>query len=285
MALRTILSEKGKLLLIDNNFKFRKYREIKSSGELCWCCTLKSCRAKLYTIGPDYTFSRKIGEHNHNPTSNKILNRQQISNQVKRKAESELTERPRKLIHDEISTQKFTLETLAIDDIKRISKNINRARLQLCPRLPSCTSEVHEYLDSLQVTTIREEIFLLHNNKTYNIVIFSCKSNMEILCQQDIILVDGTFDYCTKYFLQMFTIHCYINSIYVPLVYCLLKDKKEQTYKNVFETVKSECLKLGYLFQPKHIIVDFEKAIQTAAAETLPGVTLVGCRFHLSQAW
>jgi hypothetical protein len=141
---------------------------------------VKTCRAKLFTLGPDNVFSRKVGEHNHDSVSLQVLNRQKINNQVKRKACSDPSARPRKLIHHEIlvDVQNDVMETLTMTDIKRISNNIDNARLQLYLKLPSCTVEVQEYLDSIQITKLQKENFLLCNNKTFNIVIFSCKSNI-----------------------------------------------------------------------------------------------------------
>nr|CAI5835056.1 unnamed protein product [Callosobruchus analis] len=118
--------EKGKPLLLSQNYKFRKYRELKTTGEMCWCCTVKNCVARIYTIGSEYVFSRKAGDHRHEPQSDQLINRQRISNQVKRKAEVDIAERPRKLIHMEISTKKNTLETLTTKDIQCIRKNIQR---------------------------------------------------------------------------------------------------------------------------------------------------------------
>ncbi|KAK9746997.1 FLYWCH zinc finger domain [Popillia japonica] len=88
-----ILSEKGKPLLLSENYKFRQYRELETTGEMCWCCTVKNCVARIYTIGSEYVFSRKGGDHKHQPQSDQLINRQRISNQVKRKAEADIAER------------------------------------------------------------------------------------------------------------------------------------------------------------------------------------------------
>jgi hypothetical protein len=37
--------------------------------------------------------------------------------------------------------------------------------------------------------------------------------------------------------------------------------------------------------QPTLVVAGFEKTIHVAAREAVPGITLIGCRFHLSQAW
>lgn len=79
-------SEKGKNLLSLNNFKFRQYRPLKT-GEMSWNCTNKNCNAKLYTIGEEHVFSRITNDHNHEPGTIQILNRQKVNNSVKRKAD------------------------------------------------------------------------------------------------------------------------------------------------------------------------------------------------------
>lgn len=38
------------------------------------------------------------------------------------------------------------------------------------------------------------------------------------------IFVDGTFEYCQKYFTQLFTIHGFENNSYIPFVFCLSKN-------------------------------------------------------------
>ncbi|KAE9537652.1 hypothetical protein AGLY_006675 [Aphis glycines] len=48
---------------------------------------------------------------------------------------------------------------------------------------------------------------------------------------------------------------------------------------------KSIYRKLGLVFIPKFVTIDFEKAIHLAVNEVWPSSKIVGCRFHLIQAW
>nr|CAI5850732.1 unnamed protein product [Callosobruchus analis] len=121
------------------------------------------------------------------------------------------------------------------------------------------------------------------NDKQSGIVMFSTTSNLNTLCCQEIILLDGTFDYCCKYFLQMFTIHTYVNNMYIPLVYCLLKDKRKQSYNEVMSIIKNKCLELGLLFRPRKVVSDFEKAIHSCILQCFPTTEIIGCRFHLME--
>nr|CAI5824211.1 unnamed protein product [Callosobruchus analis] len=83
----------------------------------------------------------------------------------------------------------------------------------------------------------------------------------------------------------MFTIHTYVNNMYIPLVYCLLKDKRKQSYNEVMSIIKNKCLELGLLFRPGKDVSDFEKAIHSGILQCFPTTEIIGCRFHLSQAW
>jgi hypothetical protein len=45
-----IKSERAKILILFENHKFYKKEALKS-GEIKWCCTVRTCTAKLYTVG------------------------------------------------------------------------------------------------------------------------------------------------------------------------------------------------------------------------------------------
>jgi len=73
------------------------------------------------------------------------------------------------------------------------------------------------------------EPFLLLNDDSKNVLIFSCAKNLNFLCDVQTIYMDGTFQYSARFFSQTFTIQGYKNGHYVPLVFCLLPDKKTKT--------------------------------------------------------
>jgi hypothetical protein len=114
--------------------------------------------------------------------------------------------------------------------------------------------------------------------------VFATQSNLTHLCESHKIYLDGTFNYCTI-FLQLFTIHNIKNGHYIPLAFCLLPDKCTQTYRDLLLLIMTECSKLNLTFCPKHVVADFEKAIYNAVSAVWPQSQIVGCRFHLRQAW
>jgi len=86
------------------------------------------------------------------------------------------------------------------------------------PNLPKTRNEVHNVLEEIDIIYENEQ-FLLHNDIESGIVLFSTKTNLEYLVKFDTLYVDGTFQYCTKYFTQLFTIHGFLNKYYISLAF------------------------------------------------------------------
>lgn len=61
---------------------------------------------------------------------------------------------------------------------------------------------VHVYYFNIDevINKKRENLVVLINDKSSNVIIFSCKSNLKLKCNVETILADGTFDYCKTFF-------------------------------------------------------------------------------------
>lgn len=193
--------------------------------------------------------------------------RQVIRNSLKRKAQDEICERPLKLIHHEL--KKINTDTLNKTDMNCFRKSIYLARRSKLPARPCNIQNVHEVLDSLEIKTYDDEQFLMVNDSNQNIVMFSCEKNLNTLSTVKTIYVDGTFKYCTKFFLQLFTIHGLSNGHYIPLVYFLLNNKECESYAKCFNILKTECFKLNLCCSPEYIFADFELSNHLGALKVL----------------
>jgi len=91
---------------------------------------------------------------------------------------------------------------------------------------------------------------------------------------------DGTFSIVPKLFQQLYTLHVEVQDMVVPVVYFLLPNKRESTYRMAFSKFKKLCPD----FQPDEIMTDFEIAATNAYDSLFPLAHLKGCFFHLSQA-
>lgn len=278
-------SERGKLLLVMESFTFSKDKVLKS-GEVSWRCCKRSCKVRVYTLGPDNVFSRKQGVHDHE-MDDSVLNRKILANSCKRKAQEDITERPSKIICQALSSN--LPETLTTTDVNYVRKIIYNHRQKVLPgRLPKNIHEVHNIVGQISDTllTSKKENFLFINDAERNIIVFTCETNLRVLSNVPIWYMDGTFTYCSKFFYQFFTIHVFENGYYVPLIYCLLPNKSVHAYETCFSLLKSNALeKYSLCFDPNTVFVDFEKSIHLALLNIWPRAKLNGCRFHLLQSW
>ena len=250
---KVIRSEKGNDLLVIKGFKFRFQKSLAENMER-WCCTNKKCKCYIKCderreiVGGNVT-------HNHDKDSDASLNRQILNNSVKRKATEDLYERPRNMIHKELQSQ--DLNTVTCKDIQNIRRNIHKARSSQLPPLPTNIEETHEALSAVQVLTSLKEQFLLVNDSEKNIVMFSCKTNLQFLSSIDVLYVDGTFKSVPTFFHQLFTIHGLNNGHYVPLAFFLLTNKHQTSYEYVFRYTVAEAAKLGVTVCPTTVYADF----------------------------
>jgi hypothetical protein len=74
-------------------------------------------------------------------------------------------------------------------------------------------------------------------------IILDCKSNLNQLDAADIILMDGTFGHCPKFFGQVFAIHCATNGHYMPLVFLLAGEQTRGHLHNFFVKISKKLRK------------------------------------------
>ena len=278
---KVISSERGKDLLVINGYNFRFQKILADSMER-WCCTDNKCKCYIKCNESREIFGGNV-KHSHDADSEASLNRQILNNSVKRKAMEDFSETPRKLIHKQLQSQ--CVDTLTYKDIRNISRNMHKARSSKLPPLPTDIQGTHEALSAVQVQTSSKEQFLLVNDSEKNIVMFSCKTNLQFLSSIDVLYVDGTFKSAPKYFHQLLTIHGLSNGHYVPIAFFLLANKHQTSYEDVFRYTVSETARLGVNVFPKIVYADFETAIHNAVTKVWPGCEVKGCRFHLGQSW
>lgn len=96
-----MLSEKGKNLIVKDEFKFRFHKNLANDVQR-WACTDKKCKAFMKMSAGIITDDSQADTHNHEPVQEASLAKQRISNAVKRKALDDVCERPSKLICREL---------------------------------------------------------------------------------------------------------------------------------------------------------------------------------------
>ena len=106
--------------------------------------------------------------------------------------------------------------------------------------------ELHIAVDALDSVTTRNEQFVLLSDIASHTVVFTCDSNLQILCGPDAERLNVALIYMNNYYIIL----ACINGHYLPLVYCLLSGKSEDLYTLVWMSIRNRCTTLGLTFQP-----------------------------------
>ncbi|CAI6359831.1 unnamed protein product [Macrosiphum euphorbiae] len=94
-------SEKGKQIIIEDQFKFR-FRKILQNDVQRWKCCLNTC--VFFKLSDNNRMIEKCKcDHTHEKCDSKVLDNQKLSNSVKRKAQEDISTRPSKLIRSEFN--------------------------------------------------------------------------------------------------------------------------------------------------------------------------------------
>lgn len=228
-------------------------------------------------------------KHNHPPMTQDIT-RRNIMNAMKASIVTTPT-RPVKhsyndVLQDQLNCTENRDEVISCaPTFDQISSVLYRQRAKLRPPLP----KDRESIDlNDEFTKLKGDNFVIFNTEGNEKMIgFGTEKFLEILCTSQstkTIYMDGTFKVVPKLFYQLYTIHAFYRKQMFPFVYILLPNKSEKTYSKMFDELKNAATRLGYIFQPNTIMVDYELAVINASRKAFPNVTVKGCLFHYNQA-
>lgn len=117
------------------------------------------------------------------------------------------------------------------------------------------------------------------------ILIFASEEAKSLMSVLEHFFGDGTFKSCPTPFKQIYTIHGDDNSDMehtrvIPLVYVIMTKMNENTYKIVFDLIKTVIPN----WKPLKFTSDFEKAAMNAMQFIFPEVQIKGCQIHMAKA-
>ncbi|CAF1650864.1 unnamed protein product, partial [Adineta ricciae] len=70
----------------------------------------------------------------------------------------------------------------------------------------------------------------------------------------------------------------------LPVVFCLLPNRRTTTYVDLFQRFKEEAIRKNKIFTQKSIVSDFELALVSAVHTEFPNSLHSGCYLHFLQA-
>ena len=216
--------------------------------------------------------------HNHAPDPSKIVAKEVLGIM---KSSSEFTSAPAETVAQ--ATASLPVEVLAVlPEIDSMKQMIRRKRNT---HLPSFNPTNLKDLEIPAVITLtgKSVQFLAFDSgpdTESRVLVFATDENMDILKQSAHWFSDGTFKTAPPLFDQLFVIHGQFNGIILPLVYCLMPNRKEETYDVLFNFLASKLED----FEPQTMLSDFEVASRKSFNTYFPGSTQRGCYFHLMQS-
>ena len=277
-------TERGGLLLMENNYIYTKHRTI--NEKVHWQCIERViCKARIHTCG-NVVVSRN-NEHNHESNSANF-HCSKLKAGIKRSASETQVG-----THSIIANSSSLLEeasAVKLPKLNSLKQTVRRERKRVAnvPPEPSSLSSLE--FPNIYMRTDKGLRFLLYDSGldsgNQRIVVFGTDSNIQILNTSSVWLADGTFKCVPNLFYQLYVIHG-LKSVtnpmkdghLIPSLFILLPNKMETTYNKMWDQVKLLCPDAC----PTHLIVDFEKAAINAFSRHYPLTQIKGCFFHLTQ--
>lgn len=164
-------------------------------------------------------------------------------------------------------------------DLKYMNDYVNKER-----RINNYTVVKDYDIPSELQVTVEKKQFLLYDSgiKDKNrVLIFSTEANIRHIKLSKVLICGGTFKAAPAGFEQLFTIQGRIRDMYLPLMFCFMKNRQEISYEKIFSWIRNKNQNI--MKDSKSIIIDFELASYNVLNAFFTNSKIYGCNFHLGQ--
>lgn len=268
MTIEELVSSKNKKMLLINDFIYHFNRQLKNGN--AWRCVHRSCAGKVTTdINNKHVL--KETKHDHIPDEDRL-----IKNKIITFKNSSLTKNVQ-------CGEYMTDITVKIRNEGKQLPCITNMRDVYTRELKKINAPITTDTDILQIykKTLANENFLHFDtgvDNIHRILFYTTKQNLEYLSMSTCWLSDGTFYSSPANYYQIYIVYGFYFSKIFPLLYCFCKDKSKQTYIQI-----SNFLRLNCISEPRYWITDFEETPIIAFSADYKQTTFSGCNFHFNQ--
>ena len=116
------------------------------------------------------------------------------------------------------------------------------------------------------------------------VIMFTSYKLLKLLSLGKKASVDGTFKCCPKLWKQQFVMMVKQKDYWTPVVWAVLPDKSEESYRVFFLMLLKKMAEYDLEFNVKYIICDFEINI-LKSIDGLLKVRICGCIFHFRECF
>ncbi|KAF9761937.1 hypothetical protein NGRA_2329, partial [Nosema granulosis] len=240
----------------------------KKDGIETWRCVDRTCQGRI-TLNLKTGSLKVVATHSHHANVFKIR-RMLLNKQVVDLAER--TEYNSTKIYEMVIEDLSALDAMLLTK-KNVQKLVSYTRSEKQQKKGNSIEELPAYL----LKTQRLEPFLLHQSSPGKpkLLIFTTSENLEILMLSSTWISDGTFQSCPSDYLQLYVIFGSFMGKFVPLVYALMEGKTSHQYEYLFSQIKIHLKGK----EPKDLIIDNEKAVQSGFLRVFPQGRISLCFF------
>ncbi|CAF3819673.1 unnamed protein product [Rotaria sordida] len=280
ISISFLKSNKGKTLLLLNQYLFKCNKTTHSKKY--WTCIERGCGVSVQTDLNDQ-FLLINGDHNHvvNPD---LIEVKVLKEKMKHRILTETTSLTQ-IYDQDIANAKLSEATAAqFPTVIEYRSNMSKTRRKITPVIPtSCVFEIPTpYQETLSQKRFLLMDFFLKRGKE-RVIVYSTNQQLHLLFNSEEIFIDGTFHVAPGGFEQVFLIHVHHFGQGLPVVFCLMPNRRAATYSELFQRLKQEATAMGKQFEPRRIISDFEAALIPVIRQEFPTATHTGCMFHFNQ--
>lgn len=247
-----------------------------------WRCDNRStCKARVHTDLQNVVL-KHINIHSHDSDPAKIIIKEKMNIA---KASAILSTDPPSVIFSTTLTNTGVAVRGKMPKKSAFNKMIQRSRITIeqSPTLPLSLQAlvIPDNYKSYECLPGVLENFLLYDSHddTCRFLIFGRESISSWINLAYQVFVDGTFSISPPLFDQVFVILAKRSGFVFPILYCLLPNKKEQTYTRMFRAV----VQLFPRFSPSSFSCDFEMGVMNSIRTIFPASHINGCFFHLAK--
>ena len=275
-----ITSQKGKLMLVVDDYIFKLNRESKTTKY--WVCTFNGCLSKVHTT-LDNQLIQFIDKHDH-PSEKEKIEVRKFREKVKERAVNETTPVPQ-IYEEECARMMLSFAAITILPSEReMNSSLNKTRRAITPLIP--TTQLFDVPEPFNKTLRKNEFVVVDKmiTRRQRILLFVSNEQLKMLFNAETILMDGTFSSCPSMFDQVYTIHSIKFDQSFPCVFGLLPNRTKSTYIFMIQELKLLAEQMQLQFAPKSIMTDFESGLMSVLKTEFPSALYSSCYFHLTQA-
>ncbi|XP_078495898.1 uncharacterized protein LOC144751880 [Ciona intestinalis] len=274
---------RGKPKLFDNVGYSYTLRRSANSFKV-WECSIRGvttrCSATVKQKGSTFVPGRLV--HNHPPKPGLDV-ASKIKRDVKRKRQSNplasSREILRKCLQEHLPVDKPCPALPSIDALTHLMNSHRQANRPVEPTDSVDFELLHKHLPK---KFLKKDILKVGSCRH---LIFATNKQIRLLKKAEVWYVDASFKHVKMPFVQMLSIHCFIQKNgeikQVPLVFALMSRNTKKDYQLVLRAVVKM---IRGQFCCSTIVMDFEEDMWRAVQQVMPYVEIKGCAYHYTQA-